>query len=131
MTGYPQFNFPLFSGTAEKLRDLGFKVIAPSELDSPEVRKAAMASTDGDHEACQVETWGELLGRDIQLLADECDGIIFLPGWEDSKGARLEATCAVQLGYICCTIRPSDVCLTVMSHDKVMELVTQHSLYVF
>ena len=101
MTGYPQFNFPLFSGVAEKLRSYGFSIIAPSELDSPEVKKAALASTNGDHEACQVETWGQLLGRDIQILADDCKGIIFLPDWQESKGARLEATCAVNLGYKC------------------------------
>lgn len=93
MTGRPQFNFPLFERVSAALREQGYTVISPAELDSPAVQKAAMESDDG----AQVdgglagETWGDMLARDVKLLADECGGIVLLPGWGDSKGARLEA----------------------------------------
>ena len=34
-------------------------------------------------------TWEEFMAFDLTLLKD-CDFITFLPGWEDSRGARLE-----------------------------------------
>lgn len=34
-------------------------------------------------------TWDEYLKFDLELLAD-CDAITMLPGWKDSKGAKLE-----------------------------------------
>lgn len=94
MSGIPQFNFPLFHSVAAKLRSSGYTVISPAELDSPEVQKAAMASTDGalkgTHNEIAGETWGDILAKDVKLVADKIDGIIFLPGWERSRGARLE-----------------------------------------
>ena len=34
-------------------------------------------------------TWEEFMAFDLTLLAD-CELITFLPGWEESRGARLE-----------------------------------------
>jgi hypothetical protein len=101
MTGYPQFNFPAFDAATRVLRDRGYDVVSPHELDSPTHRKAAEASPDGDVGAYGVatgETWGDLLARDVKLLAD--DGIRevrVLPGWQHSRGARLETF----VGYLC------------------------------
>lgn len=42
-------------------------------------------------------TWAEHMRADIRLLMD-CDTIHMLPGWSNSKGARLEWWIAMELG---------------------------------
>lgn len=93
MTGLPQFNVPLFNEVAAKLRDDGYTVINPAELDSPEMQKQALASPDGNLanlEKLTNETWGDVLARDVKVIADSADAIVCLPGWYKSRGARLE-----------------------------------------
>lgn len=52
-----------------------------------------MASQNGDLSELEPtgETWGDILARDVKLIADECDGVAFLPGWGGSRGSKLEA----------------------------------------
>jgi len=94
MSGLPRFNFPAFDRAARDLRDSGYDVVSPAELDSPASRKAALASPDGDpaiYVANTNETWGDLLARDVKLIADGgIEAVFVLPGWEGSRGARLE-----------------------------------------
>ena len=99
MSWVPQFNIPLFDRASAELRANGFDVFSPAELDSDAVRAVALKSKDGDPaDVTSIETWGDMLARDVKLIADECDGgIIFLDGWEGSRGARLEAF----VGVIC------------------------------
>ena len=101
MTHRPQFNFPAFAEAAADLRRLGYDVINPAEHDSEPVQAAALASTDGSLDAngkIGGETWGQILARDVQLIADKVDGVAFLPEWEESRGARLEAFVALLAG---------------------------------
>jgi Domain of unknown function (DUF4406) len=93
MSNLPQFNFPAFYEAAAALRAAGFDVVSPAEMDADlGLDKAALASTDGNVEAISV-TWGDLLARDVKLIADGgIEGIVFLPNWQKSRGARLEAT---------------------------------------
>jgi hypothetical protein len=92
MTGKPQFNFPAFDRAATSLRERGYDVVSPAELDDPEDRERAMASPDGSPVHYDSgHTWGDFLARDVKLLADEgIEAIVCLPGWERSKGGRLE-----------------------------------------
>ncbi len=93
MSGIQQFNFPAFREAATGLRARGYDVVSPAELDNPKQRAVSLASPDGDDEArvrMTGETWGDLLARDVKLVADEVDGIAVLPGWYRSRGARLE-----------------------------------------
>ena len=92
MRGLPQCNFPAFNDAAECLRRRGFHIISPAELDSAATRAEALACVGGeDLPTYGGETPGEILARDVRIVADEVDGLIFLPGWEKSRGARLEA----------------------------------------
>ena len=93
MTGIPQFNFPAFKKAATTLRIAGFNIISPHETDSPAVQAAAWASSDGKLIAGVIagETWGQILARDVELVADKVGGIVFLPDWTTSRGALLEA----------------------------------------
>jgi hypothetical protein len=93
MTYIPQYNFPLFDSYAASLRAVGHDVISPAELDDPADRASALASPDGAPQTAHHfgKTWGDFLARDVKLLADGgIEGIVVLPGWERSRGARLE-----------------------------------------
>ena len=100
MTGIAQFNFPAFHAAAARMRALGFAVISPAEEDAPEVRTAALLSPDGKlgHDIAG-HTWGDILAKDVKIVADHVQGIVFLPGWEKSRGARLEAFVALLCGH--------------------------------
>jgi hypothetical protein len=98
MSYRPQFNFPLFDWVTAVLREQGHTVISPAELDSAEVRGHAMASLDGApgaYEAANDKTWGDFLSRDVKIIADEITGVVLLPEWFSSRGAKLEAFVAL------------------------------------
>jgi len=94
MSGIPQYNIPAFDAASWALRAAGWDIVSPAELDHPEVRAACMASPDGG-KIGQTNgiggTWGDFLARDVKIVADQVDAIVLLPGWENSKGANLEA----------------------------------------
>nr|WP_256261382.1 DUF4406 domain-containing protein [Pseudomonas gingeri] len=79
MTGLPGLNFPAFAAMTASLRAGGHTVTNPAEL-----------NPDGG-------TWNDCMRRDICALMD-CDTVATLPGWEHSKGARLEVLIAERLG---------------------------------
>lgn len=94
MSNIPQFNFPQFEKAAVYLRGQGYTIVSPHEQDAPEVQKAAWASINGKlDEGGKIAglTWGKILSKDVELVADHVDGIIFLPNWWTSRGAKLEA----------------------------------------
>jgi len=80
MTGHPELNFPAFHDAAAELRAAGCTVINPAE-----------------HDEAPDKEWHEYLRKDIKLLMD-CTHVVLLPGWENSKGARLEVHIALELG---------------------------------
>ncbi len=92
MTGIPQFNFPLFDATSKQLRKEGYTIFSPAEMDDKETRRMALKSPDGapGSGSSKGETWGDFLARDVKIVADKVDAIVVLPGWNKSKGARLE-----------------------------------------
>ena len=88
MTGIEQLNFPQFHRVTAQLRDLGFAVINPAEIN---IDPAA--------------GWADCMRADIpQLLT--CDAIALLPGWHASRGAKLEHHIAAQLGMAVAHIDP-------------------------
>ena len=99
MSGVPQFNLPLFDKATEELRRQGYEIVSPAELDKPDIRAACLASPTGasTHETNGGGTWGDFLARDVKLVSDEVDGVILLPDWQKSRGARLE----VFVGLLC------------------------------
>ena len=95
MSGIPQFNFPLFYRATADLRAAGYNIISPAELDAQHgVDTQAMASKDGDASKL-TQTWGDLLARDVKIVSDVAQGVIFLPNWWTSRGAKLEAFVAL------------------------------------
>ncbi len=128
MSGRPQFNFPVFHEAADSLRRWGYDIVSPAEIDSPEVQAAAMASPDGkldDAGKIAGETWGDILARDVKLIADGVSGIVFLPGWTTSRGAKLEAFVALLTGktrfHAYCGLE-----LTPLSADQVRQALREN-----
>lgn len=101
MTNIPQFNFPLFREATAALRAQGFDITSPAEQDTPAVQTAAFASPDGKLDPTGKigdETWGEILAKDVKLIANDIFGIIYLPNWADSRGSLLETAVALLCG---------------------------------
>lgn len=94
MTGIPQFNFPEFQRVAARLRAGGMNIVSPAELDDPETEAAALASLDGapGSGAANGEAYEDFLGRDLIIVSlPTCVGMICMPGWHNSRGARGES----------------------------------------
>lgn len=83
MTGIPEFNAPAFAAYALKYREQGFHVLSPPELD-------AAGKKD--------DSYANYLRRDMRLFLDnEVDRVYMLPGWANSRGAKLEKHVAEML----------------------------------
>jgi len=124
MSGIPQFNYPAFDEAAAELREMGYEITSPAEMDEVEISTKARASVDGSP-LSDYPTWGDFLARDVKLLADECAGIILLPGWENSKGARLECFVAIGCGYDCYFWFPEYKILNLTTHRMAMLLMNE------
>jgi len=93
MTGIDDWNFPAFFNAEEQLKDLGYVVENPARHDGNTLEEAL--ATVGTLEN-PVEKWEFYIKRDLKYLL-ECAGLVLLPGWQNSRGARLEVHIAKQL----------------------------------
>lgn len=88
MTGIPLYNFPAFHEAADVLRKRGHEIVSPAEMDQG----------DGfDPETDAAESHLHYMRRDLAAVM-ECEGVVMLPGWRQSKGARCEFTVAETCG---------------------------------
>lgn len=84
MRGYEKWNFPAFDANSEFLRSLGWETISPADIDR------GIGFDENDEDAVFTETdFREAMKRDYAALIG-CDAIAFIPGWENSTGAKLE-----------------------------------------
>lgn len=83
MRGYPDHNYPAFNEAANLLLQYGYDVVNPAE------------NFKGRTDLPQ-ETY---LRVDVGVMAERCNAIYFLPGWQNSAGARLEWMVAKALGF--------------------------------
>lgn len=80
MTGLPEFNYPAFNAAAAKLRAMGHTVLNPAENPVP-----------------PCGTWAGYMRMALAQLV-QCDCVVLLPGWAESKGALIERKLAQVLG---------------------------------
>ena len=106
MRSVPGFNYPAFMTAAKALREAGWVVFNPAEMD--------MALDDGgpdltlsmEEQEEYAEDWTNArryAHRDTVLIiqklrAERCDAIVTLPKWSDSIGARAEVSVALWVG---------------------------------
>jgi len=81
MTGYADFNFPLFDKTADEWDGRGYAVLNPADA----YRKR------------QDLSYQQYMKSALYLLM-QAGAIALLPGWQDSQGACMEALVAKRLG---------------------------------
>lgn len=95
MTGIPEYNFPAFAEAEFELTQAGYQVLSPHRVALP----CGCVSNDG---TCGVKKheWQDYLRADlIAMLEFNPHGIALLPGWQDSKGAMVEARLAQGFGW--------------------------------
>lgn len=78
MTGLPDYNRKAFNDTASELREQGYEVFNPAEL-----------------EAGHTHDW--YMSRCLEAL-HKCEILYQLEGWNVSKGARIEYEEAIKTG---------------------------------
>ena len=88
MTGIKNFNFPLFNAVANRVRRLGFEVVNPVDICKKFKKERVLAD----------KTVFEQMINEQQVAERTCDILLLLPGWEDSKGVRLELKTAIEMG---------------------------------
>jgi len=81
VTGLPELNYPAFNATAAELRALGFHVENPAE-NVPE-----------------RESWLGYMRMSLVQIAHS-DWMFMLPGWERSRGAKIEHRLAKDIGLL-------------------------------
>jgi len=86
MTGLPDFNYSAFHQAEQELITRGYEVVCPTS------NSGGTPPSPGE-----VKPWDWYLRKAINLLLT-CEGIYLLPGWEKSRGARLEEHIAFELG---------------------------------
>jgi nucleoside 2-deoxyribosyltransferase len=91
MTGKCQYNFPAFESYRNFLRGLGAEVVCPAEMDLEYGFDPSLPMEE------QGFDYDEVMRRDLAALAT-CEGVVFLPGSEDSRGCISEGELAVALG---------------------------------
>ena len=83
ISGLPHGNRPAFAEMAATLRSKGWEVVNPHDLFAADVE----------------ESWEGYMRKDLAALLT-CTHIVLLPGWEQSRGARLEQLIADAVGIL-------------------------------
>lgn len=92
MRGYAKWNFPAFDKNAYYLRNQGWDVLSPAEMD----RAIGFDENDPDVVFTEQDFY-YAMRRDYEAIL-KSDAIAFMPGWEGSTGAKLERDFAGKLG---------------------------------
>ena len=110
MSGLPDNNFPTFHAAAHALRKIGYEVVNPAEFTTD------VNGLDSD------AAWRKFMQEDIKALVD-CQAIVMLPAWAESRGATLERHIAQGLSMRVMTL--TDAILEAPSHVEAAYLAVR------
>lgn len=85
MTGYPDYNHPAFMVAEAALRELGHEVINPA------------ITGEEDTAGLQMVGWHDYMASALNRIR-AATAICYLPGHEESYGARIEELVAMKMG---------------------------------
>jgi len=90
MTGLPDYNFAAFEAAEKLLR----KTVPSAEIINPHELSRGVDQHNAE--------WEDYLKLDLRAMLD-CDTVVILPGWHNSKGALLEIHVAtsVNIPIVC------------------------------
>jgi hypothetical protein len=101
MSGIEHYNFPAFHKAADAMRSWGHTVLCPADketkegTDMPNYHIIAPGLTTTKNK----DVFAPIFRRDMEDLLS-VEGIVFLPNWQRSLGARLEFQMANALGLL-------------------------------
>jgi hypothetical protein len=114
MRGYPNLQFEEFDRVRDALLAEGFSVVSPADMD----RAEGIDPNDPD----TYEKFTDDMRRDLEALV-ECDVIVFLKRWEESVGARMEATVGLICGHVFYRAPDGQLGRVCLSRDYVRKVV--------
>ena len=98
MRGYPQFNFPMFFEAEAAINDMGIETWNPARKDL----EVGLDPTDMDGTMAELEAINfdlrKALEWDLLTILHDSDGVVLLPGWHLSSGAKTEYALARAIG---------------------------------
>ena len=104
MTGLPRFNYPAFAEAEELIAECGVSVFNPTKLTNTAGEyNEIMESEDGSYDFASGKTWSDFIIPSVKVIIDRAGSLVFLKGWQASRGARLEAVAALLCGKPCYT----------------------------
>lgn len=98
MRGIPLGNFPAFDAAAAYLRARGYTVFNPADNDR------ALGFDGNNGEDVAPEAFQQMMRWDLARVM-ESDAVVFLPGWQNSRGAKAERVVAHYCGVPCYDLR--------------------------
>lgn len=96
ITGLPDHNKAAFEQAWEQLVGAGYTAV------NPHVICAVLAEHECAYPCTPSELelpWADYLRSDLIEMLRSCEALAMLPGWETSRGARLEVHVARDLGW--------------------------------
>lgn len=113
MTGIVNKNKEAFYALADKLKDLGYSIVNPAELDILD--------------PATKEEYLHNLKRDLKHLLI-CDGLVLLDNWQASRGATLEVMLAYELEMPIYTLKEDELVEELLIVDKKVLNFSQSSV---
>ena len=100
MRGIKGYNQQAFIVATACLRDAGFNVFSPAEEDRRKFPDRDWDNMTGDIAAdgLTFDDMRVLIRADLNWICDNANMLVLLPGWDRSKGAKLEKALAEFLG---------------------------------
>ena len=96
MSGIHEWNFPEFRHCTSELREAGYEVISPVEMDEEQYPTLDVQDMDGTENLADLVGFDRraTLANDLAVICTEASGVATLPGWTKSGGAMAEVAAA-------------------------------------